>query len=285
LENSSICRQQPVVTGSMFKEDNNIIDVTCKVCGKPSEFVFTAKVLNKYEVKYYRCGNCEFIQTEKPYWLTEAYNNPINLVDTGLTRRNILASKSVAVIIFLLFNKKAKFLDYAGGYGMFTRLMRDIGFDFYTYDPYTPNLLAKGFDYNKKDTIELLTTFESFEHFEEPLAEIEKMLAISRNIFFSTQLVPHPVPAINEWWYYAPEHGQHIAFYTHKTLQFIAAKYGLVVYTLKGYHLLTGRKIPGLYFKLLVAAGRFGLSKAVQLFMKTKVMDDMEALSTKNING
>ncbi len=38
------------------------------------------------------------------------------------------------------------FLDYAGGYGVFTRLMRDIGFDFYWHDPYTQNLFANGFE-------------------------------------------------------------------------------------------------------------------------------------------
>ena len=57
--------------------------------------------------------------------------------------------------------------NYAGGYGIFTRMMRDIGFDFYWLDKYADNLLTNGFEYNKKihKKIEAITSFESFEHF------------------------------------------------------------------------------------------------------------------------
>jgi len=51
--------------------------------------------------------------------------------------RNISSSKITAVILFFLFKKFGKFLDFGGGYGIFTRLMRDIGFDFYWYDPHS----------------------------------------------------------------------------------------------------------------------------------------------------
>lgn len=253
-------------------------DIFCKICSSKSTHIFNGKILNKYTIGYYKCNTCGFVQTENPYWLDEAYNSSINLVDTGLTRRNVLASKSVSTVLLFCFDKKAKYLDYAGGYGMFTRLMRDVGFDFYTHDPYTPNLLARGFDYNPQDNIELLTTFESFEHFVEPLVEIEKMLAISKNIFFSTHLIPSPTPPIDKWWYYGTEHGQHVAFYTPQALKYIANKYNLQVYTLKGYHLLTEKKIGNLMFNLLVGGGRFGLNKVVNLFIKTKVNDDMIAL-------
>ncbi len=42
----------------------------------------------KYEVQYYRCPECYFAQTEDPYWLDEAYQNALNLSDTGLLFRN-----------------------------------------------------------------------------------------------------------------------------------------------------------------------------------------------------
>jgi len=37
-------------------------------------------------------------------------------------------------------------LDAAGGYGMLTRLMRDLGFDFYLRDKYCANLMDPGFE-------------------------------------------------------------------------------------------------------------------------------------------
>jgi hypothetical protein len=254
------------------------MDDICKICGHHSSFLFTGTLLGRHKVRYYTCDQCGFVQTEKPFWLKEAYEQSINLTDTGLVRRNLLGAKSIATLIFFLFDKKGKFLDYAGGYGLFTRLMRNYGLDFYSHDPYTANLLAKGFDYNPEDNIELITTFESFEHFEHPIAEIEKMLAVSKNIFFSTQLVTTPAPPVEKWWYYGTDHGQHIAFYTNKTLKFIAAKYQLQIYSLKGYHLLTEKKINKWVFKFLTGAGRYGLHKIVTPFMKSKVMEDMRTL-------
>ncbi|HVI44176.1 MAG TPA: class I SAM-dependent methyltransferase [Chitinophaga sp.] len=260
------------------------MEIPCRICGKASEYIFTAPLLNRYQVKYYACNHCGLVQTEQPYWLAEAYAAPINLTDTGLVRRNLMAARSAAAIVFCLYNKRKKFLDYAGGYGLFTRLMRNYGFDFYTHDPYTDNLLAKGFEYNPADEIELVTTFESFEHFVEPLAEIEKILSISRNIFFSTQLIPDPAPKPGKWWYYGSEHGQHIAFYRKRTLEFIARKHNLHVCSLKGYHLLTEKKVSNPVFQLVAGAGRFGLDKAVQLFMKSKVMEDMNALKDVQVS-
>ena len=110
------------------------------------------------------------------------------------------------------------FLDYAGGYGVFTRLMRDIGFDFYWHDPYTQNLFANGFedDLKSNSKFELLTAFEVFEHLVNPKEELEKMLRFSDTIVFSTELMPQEIPDPEEWWYYGFNHGQHISFYTRK---------------------------------------------------------------------
>jgi hypothetical protein len=91
-------------------------------------------ILNKYDIKYYHCVNCGFLQTEESYWLNEAYDESINISDTGIMSRNIHLSKITTLILYFFFDKNNKFLDFAGGYGIFTRLMRDIGFDFYWSD-------------------------------------------------------------------------------------------------------------------------------------------------------
>ena len=92
----------------------------------------------------------------------------------------------------------------AGGYGLFVRIMRDKGFNFLWNDLYTENIFARGFDFHstQNKTIELITAFEAFEHFQNPLQELESMYVISRNIFFSTLLIPTDIPDKN-WWYYA----------------------------------------------------------------------------------
>jgi len=229
--------------------------MNCKICHTPANHQFRAKILkNKYEVQYYLCPHCGFLQTEAPFWLTEAYESPINLSDTGLLRRNVKFAQKTAKIIFYLFNPNQKFLDFAGGYGIFVRLMRDAGFDFYWDDPYAANLLAKGFEYQGSNgQIALVTSFECFEHFVNPLDEIEKILKMSPNLLFSTHLLPVPVPAPNQWWYYALDHGQHISFYSKQTLDFIAQKFNVNFYTNhRNFHLFTRKKINPLVFRWLV---------------------------------
>jgi len=224
----------------------------CRLCNSQIKPIFTSKILNKYPISYYYCSFCGLLQTETPYWFDEAYKDPINILDTGMISRNIDQSKITASIILFFFNNSAKFLDFAGGYGIFTRLMRDNGFDFSWFDPYTQNLFAKGFELSQFSDIELITCFEGFEHFVYPTVDIEKMLAISENIFFSTSLLPDPIPNPEQWWYYGLEHGQHISFYSEKTLDYIASKYRLKIYSFGSMHLLTRKKIHPVVFRFAI---------------------------------
>lgn len=224
----------------------------CNICNSKTQHVFTSKILGKYDVKYFKCDNCGYLFTEEPYWLSEAYSRAINISDTGLINRNIEFSKFLSVLIYFNFNKDAKFLDYAGGYGIFTRLMRDVGFDFYWNDPYTQNLLANGFEYdNNSDTkFELLTAFEVFEHLVNPKEELAKMLKLTDTIVFSTELLPSEIPNPKSWWYYGFNHGQHVGFYSQKTLTELAQIFNLNYYLVSGVHLFTKHKINSLKLSL-----------------------------------
>ncbi|MBS1952288.1 MAG: class I SAM-dependent methyltransferase [Bacteroidetes bacterium] len=253
--------------------------MTCKICSTESSFLFKTNVLNTYNVSYFKCSACGFIQTEKPYWLEEAYKNPINISDTGIVLRNQRLSRIVTSLIVLLFNRKEKILDYAGGFGLFTRMMRDIGFDFYWSDPYTKNEMARGFEVEPGRKYHLTTTFESFEHFENPRKELETILQFSENIILSTELVPSPVPAAADWWYYGTEHGQHIALYTKKAFEELARQFGLHYYNLDNVHILTKKpvsvfqrtvlKLP--YVKYLLYLTSFFITP----FLHSKTFDDM----------
>ncbi len=252
----------------------------CKVCKQSTKEIFTGRVLGKYTIRYFYCDYCGFLQTEEPYWLEEAYSEPINISDTGYLQRNIYLSKIVTILLSLFFNKDAKFLDYGGGYGVFVRLMRDIGFDFYWYDKYTPNIFAKGFEHKDSNKYEAITAFECFEHFVNPIDEIEFLLKMSRNIILTTELLPNPVPNPQDWWYYGLNHGQHISFYSKKTFYFIARKYNLHYANLRNLHLLTEKKISNFKLKVLKLA-KVGFHKVLQLRLKSRTWDDMVLLCNK----
>ncbi|OHE06485.1 MAG: hypothetical protein A2513_03295 [Sulfurimonas sp. RIFOXYD12_FULL_33_39] len=252
--------------------------MNCKICNQKNQSIFDAEVLNKYRIKYYHCSNCGFLQTQEPYWLEEAYSDSINISDTGYLQRNINLSKKLTIFLAIYFGKNAKYLDYAGGYGIFVRLMRDIGFDFYWDDRYTLNLFAKGFKYTENQIIDAITTFESFEHFVNPIQEIEYLLKISENIIFSTELLPNKIPEAQDWWYYGLEHGQHISFYSEQTLHFIANKYGLNYYNFGVFHLISKNRIPS-YLKIILKFSKFGFHLLLQKQLKSKTWDDYLKMS------
>lgn len=236
--------------------------MNCNICNTPSTQIFQEKVLGKYEVDYFRCPNCEFIQPEAPFWLEEAYGDAIADMDTGILERNRKFCKVVPVVINRYFNPKARFLDYGAGYGIFVRLMRDRGFDYYWQDIYCENLFAKRYTLDllpiEDQKFELITAFEVFEHLVNPIEELGKMLKLSDSVLFSTNLVPNDndlkqnPEKLKNWWYLSQETGQHVALYSEKSLRILGQHFGLNLYT-NGYnfHLLTRKKLnPYLFFLL-----------------------------------
>ncbi|WP_121353237.1 class I SAM-dependent methyltransferase [Flavisolibacter nicotianae] len=203
-----------------------------KITGGDTALLFTARVLEKYDVSYYRCKDTGFIQTEEPYWLNEAYSSAITKLDVGIVMRNENLIRIAQPLLSRYFDHNALFLDYAGGYGLFTRMMRDRGFRFYHTDPYCQNIFAEYQDLKELEEgtkFEVVTAFEVLEHLASPVTEIGNILSYSDNFFFSTELVP---PNVNkDWWYFSFETGQHISFYTKEALHYIAKNFGREYYT------------------------------------------------------
>ena len=194
--------------------------------------LFKAKVLSQYDVAFYRCKDTCFIQTEEPYWLQESYSSAITKLDVGLVLRNENLAKVAVPLLLRYFNHNGLFLDYAGGYGIFTRMMRDRGFQFYHTDPYCQNIFAEFHDLKdlpKNVRFEVVTAFEVLEHLASPMEEIKKILAYGNNLFFTTELVPSDVT--KDWWYFSLETGQRISFYTKEALQYIANHFQKYYYT------------------------------------------------------
>lgn len=255
--------------------------VACRLCGGEAEETFTGRVLGSYDVKYYFCEKCGFLETEKPYWLNEAYADAINSLDTGIMARNISKSKLVACIIHQFFGPAGRYLDYGGGYGILTRLMRDMGFDFKWYDPYSENLLARGFEYDSGEEIDLVTSFETFEHFTEPATDICRIMKISPNLIFSTEVLPNPIPRPGEWWYYGMEHGQHISFYSQRTLEYIAKLYRLNLYSVGGLHIFTPKNINMLKLRSISKFNGELVLPLIRWSMRSRAFDDMTLMARK----
>jgi Methyltransferase domain len=218
--------------------------MNCKICNTKTNLLFQLPILsNKYLIHYFQCPTCQFIQTEKPYWLDEAYSDAaITALDVGAVTRNLELSNLCERVLKNIFPdyKAYFFLDYGGATGMFTRLMRDKGFQFYHSDKYAQNVYAKKFeleDITDKSKIAAVTSFEVFEHLEFPMETIQEMFKYANTIVFSTYLQPKN---LENWWYFTLETGQHIALFHKNTFLKISEILGVRFFTNgTNYHILT----------------------------------------------
>lgn len=254
----------------------------CRLCHGKTTAAFTSRILRRYDVLYHHCHFCGLLQTESPYWLKEAYEEAVASADTGLLQRNISIGLRLSSLLFFNFNRKGLFVDVAGGFGLLTRFMRDVGFDFYWEDPYCQNALAKGFEYTPSKTpITAITAFEVFEHLEDPLNWVKNQMERygTQTLIFSTELYKGDLVPDRSWWYYAFNTGQHISFYQHRTLKVMAQKIGLHLWSAGNFHMfshLPPTRIRG--FDLF--ASRWGLLTGmyVKKRMKSRTISDHEFL-------
>ena len=77
-----------------------------------------------------------------------------------------------------------------------------------------------------------------------PKEDIDRLVNISSEIIFSTDLYSDGYEIKgDDWFYYGLQHGQHVTFYSKVTLEYIAQKYGLKYYSVGQLHWFTKNKI------------------------------------------
>lgn len=223
----------------------------CPICASPRHICFHARILHKYEADYWFCPACGLVQPETPTWLDEAYSSAIAKSDTGVAGRGVHNCRKMTCLLYFCFDPHGRYLDIGGGYGLFVRLMRDMGFEYYWSDEYCQNLFAQGLEVEAAQRpLTALTAFEVMEHIGDPLAFVQDHFreTQSRTLIFSQELYrPTPQgepPAPEDWWYYALDIGQHISLYQARTFDMLAHKLGLRHYSYGTTHILTDKKIP-----------------------------------------
>jgi hypothetical protein len=258
----------------------------CPICSGERREVFQAVLLKKYQVRYFFCGSCGLLQTEEPFWLDEAYSSAIADADTGLVWRNLDIARKLAGLLYFCFDPGASYLEFAGGYGLLTRLMRDRGFDFRWHDPYCKNIFARGFEWDQSTgnaSARAVTAFEVLEHIPKPVDFIRGALAHARTstIIFTTLLYNGEPPHPDKWWYYSLESGQHISFFRQSTLTILAQKLGLRLVSDGWFHILTNENIHNI--TLRACTGRFAavLDAYVKRKMNSRTFDDHREITSR----
>lgn len=260
----------------------------CRLCGAETNPVFNHIVLGKFDVSYLQCVKCRSLQTEQPYWLTEAYANDTgtdkaNLadLDTGAAQRNMMSLAATLWIAQQL--KLVDVVDYGGGDGLLVRLLRDYGINAYVTDRYAPASYARGFTNPNFATPDLITAFEVFEHFPDPRSDVSALfeqkpvaLLISTTIYSGEGA---------DWWYLVPQTGQHVFFYSDEAMRLLAQRFNYELIRAGAYTLFVQ---PGRLrrLKLIKLGLRYRalklLRSAIMLRAAPGVERDFEHLQLKN---
>lgn len=203
----------------------------CPVCDSVMDPFDSAVVLQRYDAVYHRCPRCGLVATRETPWLEEAYTHAIHDADSGLLRRNRKLGRLTAAVLRAEGLRGGRYLDWAGGYGVFTELMREKGYDFWHHDDFAEPVFARRFRDEGTGRYDLVTAFEVFEHLADPRKELARLAERTDHLLFTTELLPSPPPRVGEWWYYLPNVGQHITFHTTESLRLLGEHLGFTLTT------------------------------------------------------
>jgi hypothetical protein len=206
--------------------------------------MFRKRLLGSIDAAYFGCTSCGHVQTEPPYWLDRAYHDLNFRRDTGMVDRCLWAAKTTVALAHRLgIGGDRVCLDWGAGTGLFVRMCRDHGMNFFYHDRYAENIFARGFEFTsgEREDIALITAFEVLEHFPNPVNDFLELAKLQPDyMLISTKLY---WGFGRDWWYFTDD-GQHVAVYTRTSLELLARQHGFSLMTDGSHlHLLTKRRL------------------------------------------
>ena len=197
------------------------------------------RILGRNSGRLFQCTACGYAQFASPDWLKEAYRDAITATDLGLLQRCVRSARRIRSLLAAAGVVRAPVLDWGGGYGTLTRLLRDAGIDCLHWDPHCRNLFAQGFEAcPTSNRWGAVVALEVFEHLLDPWEFLHEATSISDLVIFSSEVVAEPAPPPG-WHYYAIEHGQHVGFLSKRGLDLVAEKTGMHAMSLRSLHVLS----------------------------------------------
>lgn len=201
----------------------------CKICNTEA----TTKVYDeKHQNNYYFCSNCEYIfldnseivgiREEKEVY--DGHDNSFECEGYVDMFENFL-SKAVNPFV----ESKGLALEFGSGPGpVLAQMLVNNGWYVKKHDKFFESDL----DYQDY-RYDLITSTEVFEHFDDPLKEMEKITKLLKPngiLAIMTLLRPKTEEEFLNWWYRRDK--THISFYSIKTLNYLAKQFGLkIIYT------------------------------------------------------
>lgn len=197
--------------------------------------------LSGMPIYYVICENCNFCyspeiyQWDKSKFAKYIYNSEYIRVDPDYVQKRPQENFSrIEEIFSILKEKNYSHLDYGGGNGTLSLLLKNNGWNSTSYDPFE-NSEASIQSLGKFDFI---TAFEVFEHVPDVntlLENLSQLIKPQGMIYFSTGISDHEILKDGRltWWYASPRNG-HISLFSNKSLEILAEKHAFKIQKYQG---------------------------------------------------
>lgn len=194
--------------------------MNCLVCRCECKSLFEFRVRGQFDAELFECKKCRFTFVSNPSWLESSFNRELNELDLGTIDRCLIFADFTEALITSIGKASGRFLDWGGGYGILTRIMRDRGLDFENYDPFVNALFVGPAVGDNDKKYDLITMSEVALHITNPVEVLAKILRNCDYLLISAVIAPSSIP--QDWWYLMPDTGQHVAIYHPESIRELA---------------------------------------------------------------
>jgi len=200
-----------------------------KSCGVEGSKVLDLVGIPVYYALCTKCGFC--YAPELSSWTLDEfeeriYNDEYILVDPHYIEAR---PRSNAAALIAMFGDRAlsiKHLDYGGGGGLLSSILKKSNWRSESYDPFVDRNVAVD-QFGKFDLVTALEVFEHVPNVQELMSNLRLLLSPNGLVLFSTLISDgnfHPNQRIS-WWYASPRNG-HISLFSRKSLAILASGSG-----------------------------------------------------------
>ena len=183
-------------------------------------------------VYYFQCGQCAFCYAPQfGEWTIQdfeqkIYNDEYVQVDPAYLDSRPRKNAASMVSMFGERGLRIRHLDYGGGRGLLSELLRQARWQSASYDPFVDGPA----DLGRLGRFDLITAYEVFEHVPDVwqlAVDLSALLAEDGLVLFSTLMSDgHLLPRQRiGWWYAAPRNG-HISLFSKRSLALLGAGQG-----------------------------------------------------------
>ena len=190
-------------------------------------------------IYYALCTECGFcFSPEMCAWSREMfsdiiYNDLYVSVDPDYVTRRPRGNAENLLKMLGERGPSIRHLDYGGGHGLLSDLLRDAGWNSTSYDPFMEGHTET--DPEPTRPFDLITAFEVFEHVSDPkdlMRDLTLRIADDGMLLFSTLLSDGEIAKWKRltWWYASPRNG-HISLFSRDSLARLSSKFGFKLHS------------------------------------------------------